>query len=166
MPLPPEIQQRLKSGAVQLPLREAENESGGKAIVEGKTSIPFSTFVQLILKKKVMSLFKDWGDEPIIFSSLLLTKIANAPQDRQEDKNKLILTALTIGLCGGICFSAITLLILWSLKVTVGQRELFVLLGTFLLVGVAVVGASRVHAGKHVAKLTEQIERIADSVGK
>ena len=165
MPLPAEIQDRLKRGNVQLPLKERESDSEF-AVVQGKTSIPFSTFVQLILKKKVMGLLKEWGEEPIVFSSLLLTKIANAPQDKAEDKNKLVLTALTLGLCSGICFSAVALLLLQALTVTVGTRELVVLLGAFLVIGIAVIGASRLHAGKHINKLSEQIEQIADSLSR
>ena len=164
MTLPPEIQDRLKKRDVQLPLREPDEEES--AIVEGKTSIPFSTFVQLVLKKKVMSLFKEWGDDPIIFSSVLLTKIANCPQDTTEDKNKIILTAMTLGLCLGVAFTMLGILVLWTLGVDIGQKELLVATAALLVVGSAVFASMRIHTSKHIQKLTEHVENVSEMFSK
>ncbi|HCI03610.1 TPA: hypothetical protein DE059_01655, partial [Candidatus Peribacteria bacterium] len=52
-----------------------------KAIIEGRTAVPFKTFVGLVLQRKVFPLFKKWGDEPVIINSELLTTLASAAQD-------------------------------------------------------------------------------------
>ena len=38
----------------------------GKAVIEGKTVVPFQAFVALILQRKVPNLLKTWGKVPII----------------------------------------------------------------------------------------------------
>ena len=55
----------------------------GKAVVEGKTVVPFQALVTLILQRKVQLLFKQWGKEPVIVASELLTSLASVGPKRQ-----------------------------------------------------------------------------------
>ena len=84
---------------------EVKTESS-KAVITGKTSVPFRTFVGLVLQRKVLQLFKDWGEEPVILSSSLLTNLASAPQDSQENKAHLVTVTLGVGVLLGIFFLA------------------------------------------------------------
>ena len=79
----------------------------GKAIVEGKTAVPFKTFVGLVLHRKVLSLFKQWGKEPVIIDSELLTDLASAQQDSQENKEQLVTVTLGVGVLAGVFVLAI-----------------------------------------------------------
>ena len=164
MPLPPELRDKMrKSGDVKVTLKTAQGE---QAVIEGKTSVPFGMFVKLILKKKVQSLLKDWQEEPVIISSDLLTKVAAAPGDTTENKSKVILTALVMGLVFGIFFSAASIVVLGMMGVVIGQKELLVALGAVLVIGAAVFGASQIQAGKAKEKFVEKIEHVADVFSK
>lgn len=160
MPLPPEIRERMqKTGDVKVTLKTSANE---QAVIEGKTTVPFSAFVKLILQRKVQGLMKEAQDEPVILSSNLLTKIASAPGDTLEDKSKVILTACVMGLCGGFFLAAAGIVILGMLGITIEQRELLVALGTFLVVALAIYSAMQIQGRKIREQFVEKIERIAE----
>lgn len=164
MPLPPEIKERMrKNSDVKVNLKTPQGE---QAIIEGKTSVPFGAFTKLILKKKIQGLLKEWQEEPVIITSDLLTKIASAPGDTTEDRSKVILTALVIGLVGGIFLSAAAIVTLGAMGVAIGTKELLVALGVLLVVAVAVFGATQVHARKVKEKFIERIEHVADVFSK
>ena len=165
MPLPPELQERIKRGGgdVQVSLKIPE---GGRAVIEGKTGVPFGVFVKLILKKKVQALFKDWQEEPVIIPSSLLTHLASAPEDRQEDRSKVILTALVIGFAFGMFLTAVTIVVSSTFGLEIGSRELLAGMGVLLALAVIVVAAMKIHTHKARQQLVEQIEQIADIFSK
>lgn len=138
----------------------------GKAVIEGKTVVPFQAFVTLVLQRKVLKLFKDWGKDPVIVNSELLTHLASAPQDSQDNRNNLILVTLGIGFVVGIAAFALLQLALLFLDIRFGVRELGVIGGGIaalaLLVGV-LMKARRMPRGE---KLTETIENVASFLGK
>lgn len=164
MALPPEIKDRLKRSAdAKVAMRTSD---GDEVIVEGKTGIPFNLFVKLLLKRKIQTLFKDWQDEPIVISSELLTKIASAPEDNAEDRSKIVLTALVIGLCFGMFISAVALVGLSMVGIIIGAKELIVALCVLLAVAVAVYGALQIHSHKIKQQLVEKVEEVADVFAK
>ncbi len=110
----------------------------GKAVIEGKTSVPFKTFVGLILQRKITAFFKDNKDEPVIISSDLLTKLASAPDDKQEDRAKLVILALGIGMLMGVFVETAILLLMSSLNTHPSTNQLFLILG--VLVGLVILG--------------------------
>jgi TRAP-type uncharacterized transport system fused permease subunit len=130
MPLAP----HLGKHDVEVTLRS----DGSKAVIEGKTTVPFKTFVMLVLQRKVTALFKDWGQEPVVVSSDLLTNLAGAAQDSQENRVHLVLVTLGIGVLMGVFSLAVLELLLLTINIELAMRELAILAGG--LVAVALVG--------------------------
>ncbi len=146
---------------------EVDINSGGnsKAIIEGKTSVPFKTFVTLVLQRKVQTLFKTSQDEPVIIGSELLTKLASAPDDRQEDRSKLVLVCLGAGVLSGIAFSALLLLSLSFFKIQPTQTDLIVIAGVIVGVGVLAIALQNVQKKSGMRqKLYESMEKMTDLV--
>ena len=133
-----------------------------KAIIEGKTSVPFKTFVALVLQRKVLPLFKKWGDEPIVVNSELLTSIASASQDSQENRAQLVLVTLGVGVLVGVFAFAIFQIILGGIGITLGIREL--LLITAMLLGIALLASilSRVQRKNRAQKIADTMEKVAN----
>jgi hypothetical protein len=165
VPLPPEIQERLRgaAGETQLPLKTPLPE---KVVIEGKTGIPFGVFVKLILKRKVQVLFRKWQEEPVILSSELLTSIASAPEDTPEDRSKVTLTALVLGCCLGMFLTATVLVLLASIGIVVGMRELLTGLGVLLFLAIAVYAAMKIQVHRIRQDVVDTVERVADVFSK
>ncbi len=146
---------------------EITDGKGGKAIIEGKTSVPFKTFVSLILQRKVQAIFKTCQDEPVIVSSELLTSLASAPNDRQEDKAKLVLVTMGAGTLVGV-FLTIALFVAFMLfDVRPEMKDLLIALGILLLVAVVVglLMSSQKKAG-FKEKLYESMEKVTDLIAR
>ena len=97
---------------------------GTKAVIEGKTVVPFKTFVMLVIQRKVTALFKDWGTAPVVIDAELLTSLAGAPQDNQENKVNLVLVTLGIGVIMGVLAFAVLQFALLTINISMGQQEL------------------------------------------
>lgn len=138
----------------------------GKAVIQGKTTVPFQTFVSLVLQRKVFSLFKSWGKEPIVLSSDLLTDLASAPQDSTENRTHLVLVTLGVGILVGIFVMAIGLAVLQTIGMPLGRTELLLIAGG--IVGLALLASilGRIQHGKRGEKITEKIEKLADLFSK
>src|SRR3990167_3993323 len=104
----------------------------GKAVIEGKTTVPFQSFVTLVLQRKVLSLFKTWGKHSVIVDSELLTSMASAPQDSQENKSHMILVALLLGIVVGVAFFGVIQILLLLIDTPLGMRELLLIVGSIL----------------------------------
>lgn len=139
---------------------------GTKAVIEGKTVVPFKTFVMLVLQRKVTALFKDWGSSPVVVDAELLTGLAGAAQDSQENRVNLVLVTLGIGIIGGVFSFAIVQMALLSLQVIFGMRELAMLTGG--LVAVAIVGwmMSKVQVRGGGQKVLDTMEKAAALLSK
>lgn len=138
----------------------------GKAVIEGKTVIPFQSFVTLILQRKVQLLFKEHAKEPIVINSDLLTKLASAPQDSRENTGHLVLVSIGLGAIGGVAaFSAVQLLLLLS-NFPLTWKEHAIIVGC--IAGVALLGALLMYIQKMPKsdKLTDSVENIARFLGK
>ncbi len=138
----------------------------GKAVIEGKTVVPFQAFVTLVLQRKVLKLFKDWGKEPIIVNSELLTHLASAPQDSQENRTNLILVTLGMGFIGGIACFALLQLALLFLDITFAKRELTMVGGGILGLALLTAILMKMRRMPKNEKLTETIENVASFLGK
>jgi len=137
-----------------------------KAIIEGKTSVPFKTFVMLVLQRKIIPLFKDWGDEPIVLNSELLTGIASAAQDSQENKNHLIIVTLGVGVLSGVFIFSIGQILFMILGITVTAKELILIAGGILALGLLTTILARVQRGNHAQKVADNMEKIANLLSK
>lgn len=138
----------------------------GKAVIEGKTAIPFQSFVTLILQRKVQLLFKEHAKEPIVINSDLLTKLASAPQDSRENTGHLVLVSIGLGAIGGVAvFSAIQLVLLFS-NFPLTWKEHAIIVGC--IAGVAALGALLMYVQRMPKsdKLTDSVENIARFLGK
>ena len=138
----------------------------GKAVIEGKTAVPFQSFITLILQRKVQTLFKDLGKQPVVVSSELLTRLASAPQDSRENTGHLVLVSLGLGAVGGVAvFSAIQLVLMLS-NFTLGVKEHAIIVGC--IAGVALLGALLMYVQRMPKsdKLTDSVENIARFLGK
>ncbi len=132
----------------------------GKAIIEGKTAVPFQSFVTLILQKKVLPLCKQWGREPIVISSELLTTLASAPQDSQENRSHPIMVAIGIGLLLGIGGFAVTEVILETSQIFLTRKDLLMVAGSIfavLLLGFMLMRVQRVKRGERIVESVEKI---------
>lgn len=139
---------------------------GNRAVIEGKTTVPFKTFVMLVIQRKVTALFKDWGASPVVVDSELLTGLAGAAQDRQENRVHLVLVTLGIGVIGGVFALAVLQLILLQIQITLGTRELAMLAGG--LIGVGVIGwlLSKVQVRGGGQKVLDGMEKAAALLSK
>jgi hypothetical protein len=139
---------------------------GNRAVIEGKTTVPFKTFVMLVIQRKVTALFKDWGASPVVVDSELLTGLAGAAQDSQENRVHLVLVTLGIGVIGGVFALAVLQLILLQIQITLGTRELAMLAGG--LIGVGVIGwlLSKVQVRGGGQKVLDGMEKAAALLSK
>lgn len=145
---------------------EVDLSDGGKAVIEGKTSVPFKTFVGLILQRKVQTLFKKCQEEPVIVSSELLTQLASAPNDSQEDRSKLVLVTFGVGIICGIFLAVVGLLVLLLLKVQPTITHYAIAVGIMLLLGVIVSVLQRMQLGSTKQKLYDSMEKMTDFVSR
>lgn len=138
----------------------------GKAIIEGKTPVPFKTFVMLILQRKVTSLFQKWGENKVIVESELLTSLASAPDDGQDNKQHLVLVTLGVGvLFGVLAFSVIQILLL-AMQVQMGMRELLLIAGAIVAVGLLTTLLLRIKKRNRGEKVVEALEKVAALLSK
>lgn len=139
----------------------------GRAVIEGKTAVPFRTFVTLILQRKVQVIFKTSQDEPVIVSSDLLTKLASAPSDKQEDRSKLTLVTFGVGILAGVFLSAVALLGLLLFRIQVEVKDLSILLGSIAAVVILamIILKTQKKAG-FKEKLQESMEKVTELVSR
>lgn len=133
----------------------------GKAVVEGKTVVPFQALVTLILQRKVQLLFKQWGKEPVVVASELLTSLASAPQDSQENKAQQLLVAMGVGILAGVGGMALVLAILETVRVFVTRKDLLVVAGVIFGIGLVCMALMRVQRRKQGVKMVENIEKLS-----
>lgn len=130
---------------------------GSKAIIEGKTSVPFKTFVNLIEQRKVAPLVKTQGDEPIIIRSELLTDLASAPDNNAENRAQLIMVTLGVGLLTGVFCFAIAQICLMSFGIQLAWKDYFLIAG--VLLGIALLTSIMAKM-----KRKNRTQRIADAM--
>ncbi len=144
---------------------DVRNE-GGKVIVEGKTVVPFRTFVTLILQRKVQALFKQCQEEPVIVSSDLLTRLASAPSDAQEDRAKLVLMSVITGTFVGIFITTALFLALSVFNIEWKAEHLGVVLGAFVIVILLGWTLQRTQGTSMKQKIFETMEKVTDTFSK
>lgn len=132
-----------------------------RAIVEGKTAVSFQSLVGLVLQRKVLGLFKQWGKEPVILPSELLTAIAATPQDNADNRQKLVLVTLGAGIVLGVFLTCLISLVLVSLRVPLGVREFGIVSGSIALVAVVVWLLMKVQGKSSAEQVTEAMEKVA-----
>jgi hypothetical protein len=141
--------------------------TGQKAVIEGKTSVPFKTFVTLILQRKVQTLFKTSQDEPVIVNSTLLTALASAPGDKQEDKGKLVLVTMGVGVIVGVFFTVAIFLVLKLLNIQPELKDLGIVLA--VIAGIVVLGVAMMKNQKKsgfTEKLFDAMEKTTDLISR
>lgn len=142
-------------------------DGNGRAVIEGKTSVPFKTFVTLILQRRVQQLFKTNADDVVIVSSELLTSLASAPGDKQEDKGKLVLVTFGVGILAGVFIAATVLLGLMLFKVELQIRDVAIFLGAIIVVGIlGVVLQKNQKKSTFTEKLFDAMEKTTDLVSR
>lgn len=138
-----------------------------KAVIEGKTAVPFKTFVTLVLQRKVQGLFKTNQNDPIIVGSELLTALASAPSDSHENRGKLVLVTMCIGILAGVLVSAAALLLLSLFKIQPDRGDLGIVVAVILLVGALFVMIVKSQKKTGFAeKLQETMEKATDLLAR
>ncbi len=141
--------------------------ASGKVIIEGKTTVPFKAFVKLILQRKVDVLFKRSSDDPVIVSSDLLTSLASAPQEKQEDRTKLVLVTLGVGIITGVFVTVAVFLGLMLFRIQPEMKDLGIVLAVIAGVVVLAMLLQKTQKKSVLAeKLTESMERLTDMISK
>lgn len=138
----------------------------GKAVIEGKTVVPFQSFVALILQRKVTNLFKTWGKAPVIIDSELLTGLASAPQDSQENRANLVLVTMVAGILAGVTGFALVQIALLAIQFPLGYKELGTVVGSVFFLLILVVSMMKGQKKPKGEKLMEVMEKAAGLVGK
>lgn len=133
----------------------------GKAVIEGKTVVPFQAFVTLVLQKKVLQLSKVWGKHPVIIDSELLTSLASAPGDSQENRSNMILVSLAVGVLLGITGFAVVQIALLLVNIPLGYKELGIVAGSIVVVIALLVMMMKMRKMPKGEKLVETIESVA-----
>ncbi len=131
-----------------------------KAVIEGKTAVPFKTLVTLILERRVLGLFKNWSNEPVIINTTLLTDIASTEQDINAGKSHYVLVTLGSGIVVGIFLAAFSQLLLSFFSITFGKKELFFVSGSLLVIGLLVFVLARTQ------QKTKQAEKVVETMDK
>ncbi len=142
------------------------NQEGSKAIITGKTSVPFTTFVKLVLERKLGNIIKNSGEEPIILNSELLTSLASAPQDSRENQAKLTLVTLGCGVLVGVFIFSLIQIVLPMLGVTLGPKDYVVMAGLLMGIVVLALTLERMKRRKKADKVTEAMERLTSLLSK
>ena len=137
-----------------------------RAVVEGKTSVPFQTFITLVLQRKVLPLMKQWGKEPVILNSELLAGLASAPQDSVENRTKLLLVTLGLGTVLGVFLLSSAQLTLTFLNTSLQQREFLIISGGILGLALLTATLGRLQRAPRNDKIEETIEKIASMLPK
>tara|TARA_Y100000310_G_scaffold182905_1_gene182955 strand:+ start:4001 stop:4471 length:471 start_codon:yes stop_codon:yes gene_type:complete len=137
-----------------------------KAIIEGRTAVPFKTFVGLVLQRKVFPLFKKWGDEPVIINSELLTTLASAAQDSQENRSKLILVTLGVGALVGVFFFSVGQVILIAAGITLATRDLLLIAGGLVGLTIIVSLLDKLRRRGKGENIAEKMEKVASLLSK
>lgn len=153
----------LPTADVEVNLKTAE---GAKAVIEGRTAVPFKTFVQLVLQRKVMALFKDWSESKLIVDAELLTSLASAPQDNQENRNQVVLVTMATGVLLGIFAFATLQLGLLYLDVILTKKELGILVGGFAGLGILLYAFSKAQRVSRAQKITDSMEKLTAMISK
>ena len=138
----------------------------GKAIIEGKTTVPFQSFVMLVLQRKVFNLFKQWGKHAVIIDSELLTSLASAPQDSIENKSNLVTVSLGVGVLMGIALLAAVVLALRSLQIELTNQHLLILIAFILGLGLLAYVLMKTKRGKKGEKMLETMESLSSFLSK
>jgi hypothetical protein len=138
----------------------------GKAIIEGKTVVPFQSFVMLVLQRKVQSMFKQWGKTSVIIDSELLTSLASAPQDSMENKSNLVMVSLGVGILGGIVLLAAVEVALDTLHIVITMQHLLILIGIIGGLGLMAYVLMKTQRGKKGEKLLESMESLSSFLSK
>jgi len=144
---------------------EVKTESS-KAVITGKTSVPFRTFVGLILQRKVLQLFKQWGEEPIILSSELLTSLASAPQDSPENRTHIIIVTLGVGTLFGVFALAVGIAVLQVFGIILGLREYVLIAGSLAGIAILVALLARMQRFSRAQKVADTMEKVAQFLSK
>jgi len=147
---------------LEVEIKPGEN----RAIIAGKTAVSFKKFVALILQRKVTTLFKEWGDDPVVVSSELLTGLASAPQDSQDNQTHLVLVTLGAGIMFGIFLFALILVVLSVLDMPLKTSEFAVLAGGLFVLALIVTFLSRIKRRKRGEKVVETMEKLASLLSK
>ncbi|MDD5041132.1 MAG: hypothetical protein PHX87_00410 [Candidatus Peribacteraceae bacterium] len=137
-----------------------------RAIITGKTSVPFRTFVGLVLQRKVFQLFKQWDKEPVIISSELLTQLASAPQDSQENRTHLIIVTLGVGALFGIFVFALGQVVLSVLGFELGTDGLMLVAGGLVCLSILAVVLARLQKMARAQRIADVMERTASFLSK
>ncbi len=138
----------------------------GRAVIEGKTAVPFKTFVGLILQRKVQMLFKDSRDEPVIIGSDLLTKLASAPDDSHEDRGKLVLITFVMGVLSGVFAVALVLLALSTAGILPRTLDYTIVIGIFLTTVLIIALMRKLNRVPAKQRLYEKMEGITDLLSR
>ncbi len=135
---------------------------GTKAVIDGKTNVPFKTFVQLVLQRKMPNIVKENADEPIILSSKLLTDLAAAPDDSREDQAHTILITLGVGVLAGVLLFSLLMIVFQLLDITFGQKEFLIVIGVLLGLIVLASATLRIKKRKKTQKVADYMEQISN----
>lgn len=137
-----------------------------RAVIAGKTSVPFRTFVGLVLQRKVFQLFKQWDKEPVILSSELLTQLASAPQDSQENRTHLIIVTLGVGTLFGIFLFSLAQGALALTGYSLNAKELLLIAGGLVAIAVLGVVLARMQKLARAQRIADAMERTAQFLSK
>jgi hypothetical protein len=138
----------------------------GKAVIEGKTVVPFQAFVALILQRKVTNLLKVWGKHPVIIESELLTSLASASQESVENKSNLILVSIVAGVLVGIAGFALAQIGLLFAKIPLGYMELGTIAGSIGLLVILMYAMMKMQRKPKGEKLVETMEKVSGFLSK
>lgn len=138
----------------------------GKAVIEGKTVVPFQSFVALILQRKVTSLFKTWGKHPVIIESELLTSLASAGQESQENRSNIILVSIVAGILLGVAgFAAVQAGLLFG-NIRLELNEFGIIVGAIVLLIALLYLMMKTQKRPRGEKLVEAIESVSSLLSK
>lgn len=141
---------------------DVEISAGDKrVIVEGKTTVPFKTFVGLVLQRKVTGLFQDHGNKSVILDSELLTKLASAPQDNPDNHAHVVMVTLGVGILIGVFALALLQGILIFFEQPITQTGFFAIAGGLFVLATLVQVATLAKRRNRADKILEAMERVA-----
>lgn len=137
-----------------------------KTFIKGKTGVPFKTLVKLILQRKVTVLFERWGQDSIVISSELLTDLASAPQDNEDNRQHLMLVTFGCGIFVGLFLFSVVQLILLLGKIQLNLGNLITIIASMLVLAGLGWALMRSRQRQKSTKFYDTIEKIATIIPK
>jgi len=139
----------------------AKTSEGPDSVKKNNISVPFCTLSELILRRRVQLLPREWQNHPVSFSPELLAQIAHAPNGANENRSMLVFMLGVIGFCLGMMLAVVTLTLFPTSSIAFAQRAVLISTSVVAIAILLVFLTEKVRAYEAKQRFLRHVERIA-----